>query len=108
MEQRQSGMGIASFVIAIVMGLAVFLLLAAAGVMEATTPGGMDEKSAAAILLGLMLIGSLMVCLVGLGLGLAALAQSDRIKVFAVLGTVINAFTLVGTILLIIVGTFMK
>src|SRR3546814_19935109 len=58
--------GIASFVIAVVGGLALFVLFAIAGYLEVTTPGGVDEKSAVAIFLGLGLILVWAVVLVGL------------------------------------------
>ena len=72
---RYSGFGIASFVIAIVAGLLEFVLVAAAGVLEATTPGGIDENSPVAVLLGLALIRGLLVDILGIGLGIASLCQ---------------------------------
>ncbi|MGU5664526.1 hypothetical protein [Aeromonas sanarellii] len=52
-EKKHSGLGIASFITSIVSGLLIFLLIGVAGVMEASTPGGIDEESAGA---GVMVI----------------------------------------------------
>jgi hypothetical protein len=46
------------------------------------------------------LVGSL----VSLGLGIGALFQQNRHKVFPILGIVISALTLFGTILLMLIG----
>jgi hypothetical protein len=104
-KQKHSGLGIASFVISILAGVAIFLLVAAAGVLEATTPGGMDEKAPAAILLGLGIIALVLLDLVALALGIAAFFQADRNKIFAILGTIFSAVMIVGTVALIAYGT---
>jgi len=56
MEPKHSGLGIASFVTAIVSGILIFILTVAAGVIHASSPGGMDDKSPAAVVIGLCLI----------------------------------------------------
>jgi hypothetical protein len=81
---KHSGLGIASFVIAIAMFVLEFVLIAVAGVLEVTTPGGIDEKSAAAILLGLGVLGGLFVDMFAIGLGIAGLCQRDVKKLIGV------------------------
>ncbi len=103
-EQKHSGLGIASFITSIIAGILIFLLIAVAGVMEASTPGGMDEESAGTIVVGLLLIAFLGASLVALGLGIGGLMQKERKKIFAILGTVFAAVSLVGTISLMILG----
>ena len=49
-----SGLGIASFIISLAAGAALVVLLGIAGVIE-SQPGGMDEESAGAVLVGLLL-----------------------------------------------------
>jgi hypothetical protein len=105
---KHSGIGIASFVISIVAGVAILIVFAIAGILEATTPGGMDEKSAAAILTGLCIIALILVDIVALGLGLAGLFQRDRKKLFAILGTVFSFATVACTIVLIVLGLLAK
>jgi uncharacterized membrane protein len=103
-EQKHSGLGVASFITSLVSGILLFLLIVIAGVIEASTPGGMDEKSAAAVIVGLFMIFFLGASLVALGLGIGGLIQKDRKKIFAILGTVFAAITFLGTILLMMVG----
>ena len=104
---RHSGLGIASFAIGILAGLALFIALGVVAVLYNQSPGGLDEKSPTAILAGLLIIGLCLVHLLGVGLGIGGLAQKDRRKVFSVLGLAINGVALLGTIALIIIGNLM-
>lgn len=103
-EAKHSGFGIASFAIAIAAALLEFVLVATAGVLEASTKGGIDENSPLAILLGLAVIGGLLVALVGIGLGIAGLCQSRRKRVFAVLGMIMNPVVLFGVLGVMVLG----
>ena len=107
MDQKHSGLGVASFIISIVAGGLQFLLLVVAGVMQVSTPGGMDKNSVAAVLVGLFIFAFLFVSLVALALGIGGLVQKDRKKVFAILGTVFSAGTIVGMIAIILLGLAM-
>ena len=104
MEQKHSGLGIASFITSIFSGICLFLTFVAAGVMEASTPGGIDETSPLAVFVGLCMFAFLFIALVALGLGIAGIVQRDRIKLFAWLGTIFSACSLLGTISLILIG----
>ena len=106
-EQKHSGLGIASFITSIVSGFFIFLVIVIAGVMETSTPGGMDEESAGAVMVGLFLFAFLGTSLVALGLGIGGLIQKERKKIFAVLGTVFAAATIVVTIFLMMLGVSM-
>lgn len=103
-EPRHSGLGIAAFVTSVVAGLLMVLLFVVAGVLEATTPGGMDEESMAAVLVGLGLFGLLFADLVAIGLAIGALFQQRRKKLFAVLGLVFALATVVVAALLMVIG----
>lgn len=107
-ERKQSGLGISSFVISLGGGFAMFLLFCVAGYMETTTPGGIDEKSGIAVLLGLVIFAVIALHLLGLGLAIGALTQKDRKKVFSVLGLIFNAIVVVGTIAVIMIGNAME
>lgn len=106
-ERKHSGLGIASFITSIVSGILIFLDIVIAGVMEATTPGGVDEASAGAIIVGLFLFAFLGAAFVGLGLGIGGLLQKERKKIFAILGTVFSVISLLATIFIIILGLAM-
>ncbi|HLU13523.1 MAG TPA: hypothetical protein VKZ64_06150 [Arenimonas sp.] len=107
MEAKHSGLGIASFIISLVAGLAILIAIVIAGIMEANTPGGIDENSPEAILLGLVLIGMMFLDLVALGLGIGALFQRDRKKIFAILGTIFSGVVVLGTAFLMVIGSMM-
>jgi len=108
MDKKHSGIGIASFITSILVGALMFLMFVVAGVMAATTPGGINPKSAATIVLGLSIIALLLADFVALGLGIGDLCQRDRNKLFAVLGTVFSAGTMAGTVFLIIIGNLKR
>jgi len=108
MEYRHSGIGVASFVISIVMALSGFGLILIAGVIEVTTPGGMNESSAIAIVLGLSIFGCILVDLVALGLGIGGLIQKNRNKIFSILGTIFSALTIIGIIFVMVMGSMME
>jgi hypothetical protein len=103
-ELRHSGLGIASFILSLVVGCFLFLLVVTAGVMEVSTPGGMDENSPLTVVLGLLIIGGMFAALVAFALGVAGLFQPSRAKVFAVLGAVFSALTIAGVGVVMIVG----
>jgi hypothetical protein len=107
MEQKHSGIGIASFITSVVASILLGLMVVIAGAMEIATPGGLDEKTAAAMVLGLFIIALLVVDIVALGLGIAGLFQKDRKKLFAILGTTFSAATIIGILFLIVIGNMM-
>lgn len=106
-ELKHSGLGIASFASSIAAAVLIFILVMAAGFMELSTPGGIDEESAEALLIGLLLFTFMGLTLVAFGLGVGGLFQAQRKKVFAVLGTVFSVLVLLGTGLLLLMGMAM-
>ncbi|MDA1231268.1 MAG: hypothetical protein O2856_10885 [Planctomycetota bacterium] len=106
-ELKHSGVGIASFVICLLSSLSLLVLIGIAGYMGSQSPGGMDEEDPATIVLGLAVIGSGMGQFLSLLLGVVALFQPNRKKVFAILGTV---FSLLAVLLfggLMVLGALM-
>lgn len=102
-----SGLGIASFIISLTAGAALIILLGIAGVIESQS-GGMDEESAGAVVLGLLLALTALAHVLALGLGIAALVQVGRSKLFAVLGTVFASTGLAGTVLICLLGALLE
>ena len=102
---QQSRLGIASFVISLVSIVAVVALLVTAGLMAERTPRGIDEESTAAIAIGLMMFVFLIASLVALGLGIRGLLRRDEWRIFAFLGTLFSAVTLIATIVIMLVGS---
>lgn len=103
---KHSGLGIASFIIAILSGIFDFLLVAVAGLLSAGDVL-MDETSPAAMIVGLFLIASVGVTFIGLGLGIVGVALPNRNKLFAWLGLVFNALVLIGLVGIMCLGALM-
>ena len=55
-------------------------------------------------MLGLFIIAFLLLALIALGLGIGGLVQKERKKVFAILGIVFSALTILGTLSLMVIG----
>ena len=107
-ELKHSGLGIASYFSSTSAGVFLFLTSVIPGPIEPTTPGGMNEESATAVVIGLLLVIFLFAALVSLGLGIGGLLQKERKKVFAILGTVFSAAIILCTVALIALGLAME
>jgi len=105
-DLKHSGLGIASFVTSLTTGVVMFVLIVIAGIM-ATAPGGFDETSPLAILLGMAIITLMLISLISIGLGIGGWLQKDRKSIFAILGVVIGTLTVAGTGILMIIGSTM-
>ncbi len=105
---KHSGLGIASFVMSLFVGIFDFFLVFIAGMVEATSPGGMDEKSTIAVVLGLLLFLGFGLCLVGIGLGVAGLIQKKRKKIFSILGLVFNLAVIIVVLGIMALGLLMS
>lgn len=101
---RHSGFGIASFIISLAAAIGLFLLVVIAGVMEASSPGGIDEESAGALFLGLMIFGAIGIDLLALLFGIIGVFQKDRKKIFSILGIIFSALSVTGIASLMMLG----
>lgn len=104
MEMKHSGLGIASLAISILAGLAMFVLLAIAGVMETSTPGGIVEESAAAVVIGLFFFALIFAQVIAAALGIAGLMQKQRQKVMAILGLVFATLAIIFSVAILLLG----
>lgn len=101
---KHGGMGVAGFIVGLVSAVMIFILVIVAGVLEATTPGGMDEESVAAMTVGLLLMLFMLATLIAIGLSIAGLVQKNSKKVFPILGLIISLLTVVLTFGLMAIG----
>lgn len=101
---KHSGVGIASLTLSIVMGIVLIALVVIAGVMESSTPGGMDENAPSTVLLGLALLGSLGLEGLAFILGLIGLFMQNTKKITAILGVIFSGMIGMGIIFLMILG----
>jgi hypothetical protein len=103
---KHSGLGIASFAVALLIGAGLFMLILVAGVMSLRTPGGrMDEKAPLTMALGCAILVGVLGNLAGLVLGIVGLCQQDRKKLFAILGVIFNGLAVAAVAALIVLGT---
>jgi hypothetical protein len=91
-----SGLGIASFVLALLNFGAALVVFAGLVAIVAAHPGGVPEDNPAQALLGLAMIATFGSALMGLGLGIGGACQRDRKKVLAYLGVAFNGMVLLG------------
>lgn len=104
--QPHSGLGIASFIISLGAGLMLLIALLIAGVLE-SQPGGLDEDSISAGVLGLILVLAVLAQLLALGLSIAAVVQVGRNKLYGILGLVFSATGLIGAVLILLLGALL-
>jgi cytochrome c biogenesis protein CcdA len=102
---KHSRLGIASFLIGLVIGLGNLSLIAAAAVMGQHRQA---KNSPALIALGLLFVAGMGLSLVGIGLGVAGVIQRDRRKVLAVVGLCFNGAALLAVEALMFIGLAMK
>lgn len=102
---RHSGFGIASFVIAILVGVAEFLTIGLAAVAVAYNTGVPQQSSPLMVGIGLAMCGEMAMLPLGMALGFVGLASANTRKPFAVLGVAFNALILLGMVLLMVIGT---
>lgn len=101
----QSLLGIFSFILALLAGLGVLILVVISGVLEVRSPGSISGgTSGTAVAIGLLIILCALTDLAAAGLGIAGVIQRRRKRVFAVLGVVLSVLTLLGFLVLILVG----
>jgi hypothetical protein len=103
MEEKHSRLGIASFALSLVVGFLILVLFVVAGVLAQRHGTGSEQYP------GSVAVGAGMILLVGLdflaiGLGIAAVCQKERKRLFGVLGLVFAALTVFGAGALIAVG----
>ena len=103
-----SPVGVVSFVLAILSGLGIFALVISATVMAARRSAGQgpafDDQSPQSMAIGLVFLLSVFGAFVGVALGIGALFQVDRKRVFALLGLCLNLLVLVSVIGLVLLG----
>jgi hypothetical protein len=103
LEKRHSGIGVASFVISIAVGCFMMALLCVAAILAAQRiPGGRTYPGQSVV--GLAVIFLAAVDVVAIGLGIAAVCQREKNRLFGILGLVFSSLTIVGVIGLIIFG----
>ena len=97
---KHGGLGIASFVISVVILLLIVVLFGIAGVLKVS--GGMNP--AIQIVVGFAIILMWLVDLVGIGLGIAGAIDKKSKKTFPVLGIIIGVGIAVISVAVVVIG----
>jgi hypothetical protein len=101
-----SGLGIVSFVIALVSGLIVVVSVTVATVLA--MKGAASGPHPLIAFVGLLIIAGVMLSFVGLALGIAGCIQRTRKRLFATLGLCLNAFIVLGVVALLALGVAVR
>lgn len=101
---RHSGLGITSFVLAIINLLIFIAALVIGGIISTQNLSSFDETSPLAVVLGAIIILSFVLSLLGLGLGIAGVCSRNKKKIFAILGVIFNLVFIITVTVLFIFG----
>ena len=101
---RHRGLGIASFIIAMVVLLLILLVFGVAGALRVSGV----KSPAIDVVIGLAAIALWLANLVGIGLGIAGLIDKTSKKTFPILGLVIGAGTLAISVGVVLIGIRMS
>lgn len=105
-EKKHSGLGICSFIGVVLSGILFVAMIILVGTVVANDPSGaVDDNSPMVMLIGLLGIGMMVSSLASIGLGIACLFQSDRKRVFGILGLIISVLMFLAVAGLMVLGT---
>jgi len=98
-----SGLGIASFIIGLVVVVIVLLMILLIAVL-ASNRANRNTAETMGVMTGIFVCVGALASLVGLGLGMGGVFQEDRNRTFAVIGLILNGLIILGTVALFIIG----
>lgn len=104
-RRKHSGLGIASFMIAILGGLTAFAGMGAIFFLEGNSANGVEEMHV--MMLGFCILGVGGLSFVGVALGIAAIVQTERMRTFGVIGLVFNLLIVLSIAGLMVLGLTM-
>jgi hypothetical protein len=102
MDRKHTKLGIASFTLTLLTGFFTFAFLLAAAVLSNVHRIDPDARRIGQFLAFLCFVAILTANLTALGLGIAGLAQADRKKLFAILGTTFAALQLLVALVVVL------
>ena len=99
-QPKHSGFGVGSFVISILTGSSMLILTIIAGVMDEK---GVMEDDTEMQVVGILILGSMLLAVIGSVLGVVSYFQKDKKKVLGIIGLALNALTVLGGIILMMI-----
>jgi len=116
LEPRQSGLGVASFIIGIFcivsfVGMLIYVGVTMTNTLSQAGSASSRESEVSAMFATLAFIGlgMILICvlsLVGLILGIVGVAQSDRKRAFSIIGLTLNGLFGLAIIAMMVIGSF--
>lgn len=116
-RQGHSKLGISSVIIAVLATFVIVILFIVAGsvastLFESQDPAAIDPQSLQSspeattlAIVGIGILGSFLLYLLGLILGVAGIFQGRKKRLFGILGAVLNGLVLLTVVLLFVIGT---
>ena len=99
-QPKHSGFGVVSFVISILTGSSMLILTITAGVLD--EKGFMEDDTEMQVV-GVLIFGSILLAVIGSVLGVVSHFQRDKKKVLGIIGLALNALTILGGIILMMI-----
>ena len=99
-QPKNSGFGVGSFVISILTGSSMLILTITAGVMDEK---GVMEDDTEMQVVGILILGSMLLAVIGSVLGVVSYFQKDKKKVLGIIGLALNALMVLGGIILMMI-----
>ncbi len=99
-QPKYAGFGVGSFVISMLNGALLLILTVTAGVMD---ENGVTEDDTEMQVLGILILGSILLAALGSVLGVVTCFQKDKKKILGIIGLALNALTVLGGIILIMI-----
>jgi len=104
-EPKQSGWGVASFVLSLLVGLGLFLVMGCAILIVVERQGNPPpDDSPETMALGFGILACLFAAVMGGVFGLVGVLQPNRKRVFAILGLAFNGLVLLSVLGLFVLG----
>ena len=99
-QPKHSGFGVGSFVLSILIGSLMLILTITASVMD---ENGIVEDDTEMQVVGILIFGSILLAVIGSVLGIVSCFQRDKKKVLGIIGLALNALTVLGGIILMMI-----
>jgi hypothetical protein len=102
--KSHSGFGVAALIISTITFFLMLILFFVAGVIETTSPGGVDPESVTALLIGLFLFAFLLADILAIIFGVIGLTQKHVKKTYSILGIIFASGTILITLIVMFIG----